>query len=315
MASTRIYGGNDTALGLLSPQNGGTGQGVYARNPAGTPKYHTGNGADSVQSQARLYVSVSDRAAYLALRAAVPERAREIFDILSPASGTGSSGYFDFILSSVVGPRQEKVQVTEVLSDGFVAYFFGERAPMWSFGGSLLNTQQDEWYAAWHILYEDILRGSKLAQYNLPARLVFNGGQREVVGYLTASTESLSADLETAPSLQFQMLVKRVRVQSGAARPTNPSRAYSTAPRAPVADQLEDSQVVTGVTASTDDPSLNQSVYILPSGDPATPVQIDAAGNFITNTEVRRGANSAELEARLGSRPVGASVPLDAGTF
>ena len=316
MASTKIYGGNDTLLGLMSPQNGGTGQGVYSRFPAGTPKYHTGNDVGSVQSQARLYVSVGDNATYQALRAAVPERARAIFDVLATSSGLNSSGYFDFLLSSVSATRQEKMQVSEVLSDAFVSYFFGERAPMWSFSGNLLNTQQDEWYAAWHILYADILRGSKLARYGFPARLVYNNGQREVIGYLTMSSEVMSAQLETAPSLQFQMLIKRVRIQSGVLRVTNPGQAHSNAPRAnPVSPARKNEETITAVTASTENPALNQNVYITPTGAPASPVALDGQGNFATTTEVRRGASAQEIQARVGSNPTGPNVPLDAGTF
>lgn len=298
MASNRIYGGNDINLGLLSGANGGTGQGVYSRSPGSTPKYNTGNDVDSVTSQARLFVDVADNAAYSALRAKVPERARRLFDVLSPQSGARSTGYFDFLLESVNSSRQEKMQVTEVLSDAFVAYFFGERAPLWSFSGNLLNTQQDEWYDAWHILYADILRGSKLAQYGIPARIFYNG--REVTGYITATSESFSARQETAVSFQFQMLVKRVRIRPDLA-PNNPSKGYTTQARVdPATADSFSVETVTSLTLSTQELTLNDAVPVFLGNDLARPVALDAGGNFGNVTTVRPGANENELKLRGG---------------
>ena len=209
MADDIIPGGETD---LLDPSsNPRMGRGVYAQHPAQTPKYHTGNGVESLATQARMFLEFSDDATFKSFRESLPERAKKLVDVLSPQSKVGGVGYFDFLMSRVSESFQEKVQVSEVLSDGHIAYFFGQKAPMWQVSGRLLNTQQDQWYDAFHILYQDVLRGTQLARHRIPLKIAYDN--RVVVGSLVSMNTTLSADSETAVPFNFQILVSRVYIR------------------------------------------------------------------------------------------------------
>lgn len=207
MSDDQILGGHK---GLID-DNPRHGRGVYASHPAQTPKYHTGNNTESVRRQARMIIQFPDRETFAKYRQKVPERARPLLEVLSPQSATGGVGYFDFLLQQVNESYQEKFQVSEVLSGGHIAYFFGQQAPMWSLSGALLNTRQDPWYDAFHILYADVIRGTKMAQHRLPLRLRYDN--REVIGSLVACNTMLNATDETVVRLQLQFLVQRVYIR------------------------------------------------------------------------------------------------------
>lgn len=295
MGGRIIFGGNDPNLGLTSPANDAAGQGPYARFPAGTPKYHGGNELESVLRQARFYITVGDRETFQRFRQAVPERARRILDVLTVESSARSLGFFDFFLESISSSRQEKMQVNEVLSDAYVAYFFGERAPMWSLSGSLLNTQQSEWYNAWHVLYDDILRGSQLARYGVPARLVYN--DREVIGYITATNEMLTSQREIAATFQVQYLVKEVRIRR-TYNTSNPSKgqgpAVNTIAEAPASVPQTTSTFVSGQEAASRLANA-EAERVLPS---QTLIEQVATGTF--TSFVRPGANIEDIENLTG---------------
>ena len=209
-----VYGGDNS----LNEGNESKYKGVYAEHPAFTPKYNASASLDSTQTtQARLYIPVPNEGLYKRILSELPARARTYADALVQR-GPQFAGriYVDFVLQNVQEPLQEKVQVTEVLADTHIAYFFGQRAPTWNFSGIVLNTQQNQWYDAWHIVYRDILRGSKTSTYKVPVVIAYD--TRRVVGSIIATTTSLRANNETFAQLNFSLLVKRVdyRPQSGA---------------------------------------------------------------------------------------------------
>jgi hypothetical protein len=89
-----------------------------------------------------------------------------------PATAT-ANGYLDFLIQQVQMPLQEKVQVTETLSDNYVAYAFGQSPPMWQFQGALINTVQDDQASNMFRLYTQILRATQMARRQRVFKLVF----------------------------------------------------------------------------------------------------------------------------------------------
>ena len=209
MAKNFILGGETLDGKTVNPSKG---TGVYALNPGGTPKYHTGNDIRAMSTQARLFIDLPDRASFARYRQRVPERSRALVDVLSPQSSLGGVGYFDFLLQNINEAFQEKFQVAEVLSDGFVSYFFGQRAPIWNFSGALLNTQQDQWYDAFHVLYQDVLRGTRLAQNGVSLKLSYD--TRVIEGALVAFNTNMSEALETAIQFNAQIVVTRMYIRN-----------------------------------------------------------------------------------------------------
>jgi hypothetical protein len=208
MTRRPIYGG-DTSLN--DPQ--ARVRGVYAEHPAGTPKYNPGNTtAAAQQTQARLYIEVPDDETAAAIVASMPtDEAKAYAQAVLQVTGADSRRvYLDFLLQNIQESSQEKVQVSEVLSDAYVAFFFGRKARMYSFQGALLNTVQDNWYDAWHILYNNVLRGTRLADIGFPVTIAYDW--RRITGYLVGNTTSLDGNMETSVSLGFQVLVKDVGI-------------------------------------------------------------------------------------------------------
>ncbi len=202
----RLIGGQK----LWDPAYQGT-RGSYALSPAGTPKYAPGNDLDSLVKQARLFLSIPNMDTYVAYRDAAPRRAQPFLDVLETGEGGGGLGYVDFILSQINESYSEKFQVSEVLSDAFISYFFGQSASVWPCAGNLINTEQDDWYNAWHVLYQDVLRGSQLARGGMTVRLLYN--DRIVEGALLNMSTGINSQQETAPSFNFNLLVYSVHIR------------------------------------------------------------------------------------------------------
>ena len=206
MTNREIYGGE---AGLNDPT--ARVRGVYAAHPAGTPKYNPSNTtAAAYESQARLYIEVPSEEIAAAIIDVMPsEEARAYAQAVIQVTGSDSRRvYLDFLLQNIQESTQEKVQVSEVLSDAYVAYFFGRKARMYNFQGTLINTAQDNWYDAWHILYNNLLRGTRLADIGFPVTIAYDW--RRVTGYLVSSSSSLDANVETSVNFNFQVLVQTV---------------------------------------------------------------------------------------------------------
>lgn len=270
---TRDIGGSES---LVGPKTG-TGRGVYANNPAGLPKYHTGNDTASVYSQARILVKMSDPTLYAQYREALPSRARTLADVLVSESATGGVGYVDLLLQSANETLQEKVQISEVLSDGYVAYFFGGTAPVWAYTGTLLNTQQDEWYDAFHILFRDIIRGTRLAQNHNIVQLIYDS--KIVEGSLLNMSTSITSESETSIPFQFQFLVRNVRY--GLTNPLQPTDLANAG--------ISPEALATGMSVASTATSMLQDI--------ATAKSIDAARDAVA-LAVRPGASVSELQER-----------------
>jgi hypothetical protein len=182
------------------------GGGVNTSSPAVQLKYYQ-DWKRGQETQARLYVSLP-QSAKAALKASARKtaggsRADTLIDTLC-----GDNGYIDFILSSAQESSDERVQPVELLGDDYVAYFFGSRIPTYAFSGTLFTTLQDDWWDAFSILYKEIMRGTKLAQYQALVHLSYDS--RVISGAMLNFSTSLQADTQMAVSFNFQLLVKQV---------------------------------------------------------------------------------------------------------
>lgn len=290
-------------------------KGVYAEHPAFTPKYDASASLDSTQStQARMYIPVPTEALFSQIKSALPEQAKRYADAMVQR-GPQFAGriYVDFVIQSVQESFQEKVQVTEVLSDSYIAYFFGQRAPQWSFSGIVLNTQQNQWYDAWHILYSNLIRGSKTSTFKVPVVIAYD--TRRVVGSLIATSTGLNANNETFAQLSFSVLVKQVQYlpQTGA-KTSNFS--------VPATRQLTDSDLrLKQVTEQTDtvqrftdeeikdvvaQATLSPTFFLTGGGDlgdaPAQPAAEASAQAVVPGASVRRAVLTGDV--RAGANPL-----------
>jgi len=119
-----------------------------------------------------------------------------------------TNGYLDFFISQASMPLQEKVDVKDTLADNYVAFFFGQQPPVWSFTGWLMNTVQDDQATNFLRLYLEILRGTQLARRQKIINLKIDS--YVITGAMTGISPTLNANSEIYVPFAFQLLVKRV---------------------------------------------------------------------------------------------------------
>lgn len=204
---------------VYNPRTGAGG--VFSNNIIGrTPKYAINNGyrQDFRNTLARMMVRV-DRSELQQFRASIsdPHVREQLFNRIAgdPTSSirdqtASSNGYLDFLITQVTHQLQEKIQVEEVLSDNYVAYTFGQKAPVWTYQGYVLNTVQDDQASNFFRLYIEILRASQLARRQKSINLTYDSFI--VNGIMMDLNMSLSGQMEQAYTLSFNLLVKRVSI-------------------------------------------------------------------------------------------------------
>ena len=124
------------------------------------------------------------------------------------SSTVAFKGYLDFFIQSVQMSFNEKIQVSETLSDNYVAYAFGQSPPVWTFQGALINTVQDDQASNMYRLYTQILRATQLARRQKVLTIAIDS--YAVNGVMMNLNMQLSAANELVVPFTFQLLVKRV---------------------------------------------------------------------------------------------------------
>tara|TARA_Y100000034_G_C6908325_1_gene422250 strand:- start:5999 stop:7018 length:1020 start_codon:yes stop_codon:yes gene_type:complete len=125
------------------------------------------------------------------------------------------NGYVGFLLSQVQEVHREKLQVIPLNGDNYAAYFPGAEPSVYSFSGFLMNTRQDEWRVLMHLLYQKVLRGSRVASHRHLVQIAYDSFV--VTGVLINLTQIMNSNLETAVEFKFDMLVKHVYTDTPAA--------------------------------------------------------------------------------------------------
>jgi len=197
-------------------------KGVFSNFPAATPKYWNTNDDRSLETMARLIVPLpgeTERKKYLASFAEDGE-AKTLADSLASVGGSAVTGqrqyglgYIDFLLTDAQESYEEKAQIVDVLSDNYVAYFFGQRPPVFQYSGVLYNTRQDDWRSAFTIIYNSITRGTQLARRNAMVTLSYD--DMAVTGAMLGMSQTLSSQgtlQQTAVGFNFSFLVQRIDI-------------------------------------------------------------------------------------------------------
>ena len=225
-----------------SPSNGAGG--VFAEFLQGaTPKYAFNRGfrhdTQHRNTLARLFVRVdaAEHETFLnsigdsQVRAQLADRIAG--DPTSPrrrGDRISDSGYIDFLITQVQVGLQEKYQVSETLADNYVAYFFGQSAPVFTYSGYLINTVQDDQATNFFRLYVALLRGTQLARRQKIASLRYDS--YIVAGSMLNLSLTHQGQNELLVPFTFQFLVKRVLISNYTAGwvPTRASGPFAADP-------------------------------------------------------------------------------------
>lgn len=180
--------------------------GVFGAHPGATRKYALNRGvrdAEKRETMARLFIDAPQLVRQRLFRS-LPS------DVQSLARVLTSTGYIDFLMTSSQESLAEKTQIVDTLTDSYVAFYSGQEPPVFQYGGTLLNTYQDD-QRVWLLrLYRSILRGTRLANRNLVCRLRYDSFI--VSGYLENLSLRLTGDIEMAGDFSFSLRVKRMSI-------------------------------------------------------------------------------------------------------
>lgn len=140
----------------------------------------------------------------------------------NPSAGQGSNKvkeydfippFTKFILESVQEGRQERSQIVETFGD-FYVFFYGEKPPIFSYTGTLVNAQNINWVQEFNYYYDNFLRGTKCVEKS--ARLLLTYGNVQVEGFMLGFNEAFTAMDEQGVKVNFSIVVtKRVDIARG----------------------------------------------------------------------------------------------------
>lgn len=216
----------NSALSRVPMQNRLTGrdpnaQGVHSSWPFMTPKYARwvkNRHHEFEDTMARMFIKIppGDYEKFLA-SLDDPETATIAKYLTGDDVKQGGVGYIDFFLQSAQHQLIEKVQVTETLSDNYVAFFFGTQAPTFQYQGTLMNTYQDDWTMRMYRIFRDLARGTQLARRGLILYMRYDS--MIVSGAMTDFNWKLDAGRETFCDFSFSLLVKNLYIVYGGSAP------------------------------------------------------------------------------------------------
>jgi len=116
----------------------------------------------------------------------------------------------EFILEEVQEQMAERYQLQETFGD-FSIFFFGKRAEIFRYSGSLLNAQGNlQWRNQFLHQYENYLRGSKCAELKARAYLLYDDVIRE--GFILSAAVQQSSSVDGVVKFTFELLVTNKKI-------------------------------------------------------------------------------------------------------
>lgn len=109
-----------------------------------------------------------------------------------------------FFLESIQENREEKVQVIDTFGE-WVAFFFGRKPEVYSYGGTLLNAKNHDWKNEFQENYDHFLRGSQAVKYR--ATVILQYDDVLVEGYILNSSIQMTGLEDKRVPFSFNMLV------------------------------------------------------------------------------------------------------------
>jgi hypothetical protein len=112
--------------------------------------------------------------------------------------------YTKFFIEGVQEAHVERSQIVETFGN-FYVFMFGERPPVYSFSGKLVNSKNANWVSDLMFMYETYLRGTRCVEQN--ARLILTYGGRQIEGLMLNVNTATQAAIEGAVEFSFQVVV------------------------------------------------------------------------------------------------------------
>lgn len=321
MSAAYIPGSDSTTNGIGS--SGQSPDGVFARYIKGsTPKYAKNSGLREEQyknTMARMFMrvdqsefvnlflpSIADRHLVNAVTQLAGDPSRQ-----ARGPGANETGYMDFLLQQVQHSFREKVQVVETLSDNYVVYYFGQSAPLWTYQGSFINTQQDDQASNFVRLYLSVLRGTQLARRNKSISIRYDSFT--VAGTIETLDWSIAAQNELLCPFTLSLRVKRLYIMNCTLnwQPTKPTANLIDPNSVAYSNGGPSSQRIAYQLYATVPPDTEQAVAPTPTSasPPSTNPQQSSVDNEQNNFSSNANPNVRDTRPVTSSNPV-PSPPL-----
>lgn len=194
---------------------------LFGTHPITTPNYawqynEGGRERDFVETMARMFIQVgpAEYPRFLASIRAVgdPDSVRLAEALVGTGDAEGADkgglGYIDFLLQSAQHGFQEKRDLVELMGDNYVVYYLGSNAPVFSYGGILVNSREDDQAHAMYRIYRDMIRGTQLARRRKLLTLRYDN--MLVRGTVDSFGWQLGAENEMVCPFSFQLTVKTI---------------------------------------------------------------------------------------------------------
>lgn len=116
----------------------------------------------------------------------------------------------EFVLEEAQEQMAEKFQLQETFGD-FNVFFFGKRAEIFTYSGSLLNAGSNlQWKNQFLSNYDKFLRGTKCAELKARAYFLYDDVIRE--GFILSAATSQNSTVEGVVKFNFTMLITGKRI-------------------------------------------------------------------------------------------------------
>lgn len=117
-----------------------------------------------------------------------------------------------FFLEGVSEAHSEKVQIVESFNDWY-AFFYGEKPPVYTFSGKLLNLLNYNWLNEFMYYYEHFWRGTRAAELGAKVFITYN--YQQVQGYILGINTNIQALTDKAAPFSIQVLVTKRLIFNG----------------------------------------------------------------------------------------------------
>lgn len=115
----------------------------------------------------------------------------------------------NFSLIKVTEQFGEIIKVQQNFTEGWNAFFFGEKPIIFSFNGIFLDSKDYPYYQEFMIAYGKYLAGRKCVENKMQMKIIFDG--KIVDGYMISIMTSSDAQNELIKSFEFSVLVRNVK--------------------------------------------------------------------------------------------------------
>lgn len=185
-------------------------RGVFASRGQSTAQYEhwlPNRNHEYLDTMARMYIDVNNYNQFKRIRNSAGDIANIVDVLVGYGDNKAGLGYLDFLLHTAEHRYKEKMQISEVLSDNFVVFFFGQEAPIFSYTGTVYNTYQDNWLVNLYKIFQYLGRGTKLASRGVSLQLRYDSFT--FFGAMTSLSWRLISGQETYAAFVFNFLVKK----------------------------------------------------------------------------------------------------------